>query len=392
MDEILSIQGLVVRFYTYEGVVKAIEGVDLFLKEGETLGIVGETGCGKSVTTLSAMVLTPPPGRIEGGKVLLKTDDGYVNLFELDKERLRKVRSEYMAIVFQEPGSALNPVYTIGDQIAEGLIVHKKEEYCRRALEGLRKELEDGSSAKAPFLRFEAKVLERMLKGDGSRLVGVLSRIPVLNRFNKRIYNEAMKDAINLLREMGIPDPERVVKMYPHELSGGMKQRVVIAMALTGNPKILIADEPTTSLDVTVQAQVLELIKRTKDLTSSSVIYITHDMGVIAEMCDRVAVMYAGTVCEVADVYELFKNPMHPYTKALIESIPRPGAELKSIPGMVPNLIEPPPGCRFHPRCPYAKEICKEKRPPLKEVKPGHFVACHLYGGEYGTPDKGIRP
>ena len=392
MDEILSIQGLVVRFYTYEGVVKAIEGVDLFLKEGETLGIVGETGCGKSVTTLSAMVLTPPPGRIEDGKVLLKTEDGYVNMFELDKERLRKLRSKYMAIIFQEPGSALNPVYTIGDQIAEGLILHRKEEYCRRALEGLKKELGDGSSAKSPLLSMEAKMLERMLKGDGSRLVGILSHIPVLNRFNKRIYDEAMKDAVNLLREMGIPDPERVVKMYPHELSGGMKQRVVIAMALTGNPKILIADEPTTNLDVTVQAQVLELIKRTKELTSSSIIYITHDMGVIAEMCDRVAVMYAGTVCEVADVYELFKNPMHPYTKALIESIPRPGAELKSIPGMVPNLIEPPPGCRFHPRCPHAKRICKEKRPSLKEVKPGHFVACHLYGGGDGSSDKSIRP
>ena len=390
----VDVRGLKVRFYTYEGIVKAVEGVDLKVVEGETMGVVGETGSGKTVTSYSIIRLIPAPGRLESGTINFKTERGVVDLAKLGEDELLKIRGKDISMIFQEPNAALNPTMTIGDQVIEPIMKHRYKEMVARALEEVKGELQrpDLNTLRRALLRFELNALEEMLRDELSMKTRLLSRLPLFGQFKKRIKKMALKEAERLLAAMGIPDPARVLRSYPHELSGGMKQRVVIAMALTGNPKILIADEPTTSLDVTVQAQVLELIKRTKDLTSSSVIYITHDMGVIAEMCDRVAVMYAGTVCEVADVYELFKNPMHPYTKALIESIPRPGAELKSIPGMVPNLIEPPPGCRFHPRCPYAKEICKEKRPPLKEVKPGHFVACHLYGGEYGTPDKGIRP
>ena len=193
------------------------------------------------------------------------------------------------------------------------------------------------------------------------------------------LLEEAKKEAVNMLRLMRIPDPERVVDMYPYELSGGMAQRVVIAMALACNPEILIADEPTTNLDVTVQLQILHLIKELKDKISSSVIYITHDMGVIAEMCDRVAVMYAGSIVELADVIELFKNPLHPYTRGLLESIPRPGQPFKSIPGTVPSLINPPMGCRFHERCPYAMEICTREKPKFVEIKKNHFIQCFLY-------------
>jgi len=195
------------------------------------------------------------------------------------------------------------------------------------------------------------------------------------------VKKEVRKEAIKILREIEIADPERVIDMYPHELSGGMAQRVVIAMALACNPALLIADEPTTSLDVTIQAQVLDLIRRLKEKFSSSVIYITHDLGVIAELCERVAIMYAGSICEVANVFELFKNPLHPYTRGLLESIPHPDKPFKSIKGVVPNLVDPPSGCRFHPRCQYATDICKRTKPKIIEIKKDHFLACHLHGG-----------
>jgi len=373
MSKLIEVQDVVLRFYTYEGVVKALEGVNLYLKKGETLGVVGETGCGKTMTGLSILSLIPPPGRIEGGKVLFQTGDKTLDLLSQDDATLRNVRGKDISMIFQEPSSALDPVYTVGDQIAEALLLHRKKELCERVLAQI--ERERGKKGKREL---EKKVYKKMLKNPDALSLKVFSKIPIIGRY-RRLKKEVRKEVVNILREMEMADPERVVDMYPHELSGGMQQRIVIGIALACNPTVLIADEPTTSLDVTVQAQILDLIRRLKKKFGSSVVYITHDMGVIAELCDRVAVMYAGSICEIAEVKELFRNPLHPYTKALLESIPRPGKEFRSISGMVPNLVNPPLGCRFHPRCLFAKLICTEERPKMKEVNKEHFVACHLY-------------
>lgn len=374
-DNVLEVKDLVLRFYTYEGVVKALEGVNLDVNEGEILGLVGETGCGKSVTSLSIMVLVPSPGKIEGGRIFFKHQDEKINLLDEKEKFLRTIRGASISMVFQEPRAYLNPVYTVSHQISEVLIKHKKKMLLKKALEGLEQERKkkglEGST-------FEMNLYKRMLKNPNSWVTRIISKVPLSQR---RFKLEVQREVVRILKEMEIPDPERVAKMYPHELSGGMAQRVVIAMALACNPKLLIADEPTTNLDVTVQAQILNLIKILKDKFESSVLYITHDLGVIAELCDRVAVMYAGNVVELADVYELFKDPQHPYTHGLLESIPQPGKPLKSIPGIVPNLINPPSGCRFHDRCSYAMEICRKVKPTLMEVKKDHFVACHLFGG-----------
>jgi len=376
--DLLEIEDLVVKFYTYEGVVEAIDGVNLKLKEGETLGLVGETGCGKSVTSLSVMVLIPSPGRIEDGKVFYKTSKGNFDLLKQEDAVLRGIRGEDISMIFQDPRSALNPVYTVAEQIGEVFMHHRREELCKRALEGIEQE-SSKRSALGFIYKLEKKIYERMLKNPNSLSIKMLSRIPIINRYQNRLKNEVIKDVVKVLGVMKIPDPERVADMYPHELSGGMAQRVVIAMALGCNPGLLIADEPTTNLDVTVQAQILELIRELKGKFESSVLYITHDLGVVAELCDRVAVMYAGCVCELADVTEIFKNPLHPYAQALLESIPRPGKEFKSIKGEVPALINPPAGCRFHPRCPNATELCVEQKPKFLEVEKDHFVMCHLY-------------
>ncbi|MEM2913988.1 MAG: ABC transporter ATP-binding protein, partial [Candidatus Bathyarchaeia archaeon] len=329
MAEILDIDDLRLNFYTYEGVVEALDGVELFLKKGETLGVVGETGCGKSVTGLSVMVIVPPPGRIEGGKVTLKGKNKSVELLSQSDAILRKIRGRFISMVFQDPRSALNPVYTAGDQISEVLLHHRLKDLAKRVIENLDAKIKSG---KAGFFdKYYKGLYEEMLEDPRSLRLRILSKIPIVRRFRKLLHEEAKKEAVNILRVMRIPDPERVVNMYPHELSGGMAQRVVIAMALACSPAILIADEPTTNLDVTVQLQILNLIRELKKEFGSSVVYITHDMGVVAEMCDRVAVMYAGNVVEVADVIEIFKNPLHPYTRALLESIPRPGKPFKSI-------------------------------------------------------------
>jgi len=368
-DSLVEVKNLVVRFYTYAGIVEALEGVNLHIRPGEILGLVGETGCGKSVTSFSILQLVPPPGKIEGGEIYFNKDGKVLNIRKLDEDSIRKIRGKEIAMVFQEPRAYLNPVYTIETQIGEALLTHRREEFLKRAIETLEK-TGKGSS-------FERKVYERMLKKPKS----IMTRIMAKFCSKKTLKEEIRKEVIDLLRNVEIADPERVAKMYPFELSGGMAQRAVIAMALSCNPLMLIADEPTTNLDVTVQAQILKLIRQLRERFKSSILYITHDLGVIAELCDRVAVMYAGRVVELADVYELFKDPLHPYTKALLESIPRPGQEFKSIPGTVPNLINPPKGCRFHERCQYEMEICRKVKPEFIEVKKDHFVACHLYGG-----------
>ena len=294
-----------------------MDGVDLRLEKGRTLGIVGESGCGKSVTALSIMGLIPqPPGRIAGGEVLF---DGE-NLLTLPPARLRDLRGDKLAMIFQEPMSSLNPAFQVGDQIAEVLLRHRK-------------------------------------LGKG----------------------EARNQAIEMLRRVRIPSPERRALEYPHQLSGGMRQRVMIAMALACNPQLLIADEPTTALDVTIQAQILELMRTLRAELGTAIILITHDLGVVAELADEVIVMYAGQVIERCEVRRLFAEPQHPYTIGLLGSIPRLHLEqerLTAIEGMVPDAAAFPPGCRFHPRCPFAVAKCRAEIPPLLEIHDGHFAAC----------------
>jgi peptide/nickel transport system ATP-binding protein len=422
-ENLIRIEGLVLKFYTYEGVVQALDGIDLQIKPGEILGVVGETGCGKSVTSLSILGIVPSPGAIEGGRITINLEGKDVNLLRQKEGFMRGIRGRDISMVFQEPRAYLNPVYTVENQIGEVLIVHRKQELIKRVLERLKQEesvkqqkrLED-KIAKTEKLIQEGKtkrqkevvakataekskllkklqlskekpksraigLYERWSRKPESLYIRFLSKIPVARRFQRLYKAEIRGEIVSLLKSLGIGDPERVATMYPHELSGGMAQRAVIAMSLACNPKLLICDEPTTNLDVTVQAQILELIRTLRETFKSSVLYITHDLGVIAELCERVAVMYAGNVVEVADVNELFRKPLHPYASALLASIPRPGSAFRSIPGMVPSLINPPAGCRFNDRCSYAMEVCRKIKPKLLEVEKDHFAACYLFGG-----------
>ena len=325
---LLEVKGLKTYFYTEDGIVRAVDGVDFEVYPGEVLGLVGESGCGKSVTSLSIMRLISKPGRVDAGEILL---DGE-NLLEFPENEMIKVRGNRISMIFQQPQTALNPVFKVGDQLAEVLDVHQ----------------------------------------DLGKDAG-------------------WKRAIELLKMVGVPDPERRVEAYPHELSGGMAQRVMIAMALACVPELLIADEPTTALDVTIQAQILDLIRDMRKEMNTSVILITHDLGVVAEMAERVAVMYAGEIVEQADVNTLFDEPMHPYTQGLIGSIPVLGEikeRLEVIPGSVPNLVNLPPGCRFAPRCQarvkHNLTICTDQKPELDEIKMGHKVRCWLYQSTEG--------
>jgi peptide/nickel transport system ATP-binding protein len=319
-EALIDVQDMKTYFYTDEGVGRAVDGVSFSIAKGEVLGIVGESGCGKSVTSLSIMRLVPsPPGRTVGGKILFEGE----NILEKSEAQMRKIRGNQIAMIFQEPMTSLNPVYTVGEQIAESVRLH--EGLSRRA---------------------------------------------------------AMDRAVEMLQLVGIPTPERRVKDHPHQFSGGMRQRVMIAIALACSPKLLIADEPTTALDVTIQAQILDLMQDLKARTGTAVMMITHAMGVVAEVAQRVVVMYAGQVVEEAPVEPLFGRPLHPYTQGLIRSIPRidigAGSKqrLEAIPGTVPKLIEPKPGCRFASRCRMASPECLAETPPLRELAPGHKVAC----------------
>lgn len=320
---LLEVKGLKTYFYTEDGVVRAVDGVNFEVYPGEVLGLVGESGCGKSVTSLSIMRLISKPGRVDAGEILLDGED----LLKLPEEEMIKVRGNRISMIFQQPQTALNPVFKVGDQLAEVLNVHQ----------------------------------------DMGKEAG---------------WNRA----VALLKMVGVPDPERRAEAYPHELSGGMAQRVMIAMALACVPELLIADEPTTALDVTIQAQILDLIRDMRREMGTSVILITHDLGVVAEMAERVAVMYAGEIVEQTDVNRLFDEPLHPYTQGLIGSIPILGEikeKLDVIPGSVPNLVNLPPGCRFAPRCQarvkYGLGVCTQVEPELEDIKPGHKVRCWLY-------------
>jgi peptide/nickel transport system ATP-binding protein len=365
----LTIRGLKVNFYTYAGVVKALDGVNLEIRQGETLGLVGETGCGKSVTSLAIMRLVPdPPGKIDEGEILLQGKD----LLKLSENEMRDVRGNIITMVFQDPTTFLNPVMTVGEQVAETILVHRdlRKEILEETIANLTDELHATNPASD-----QAKQLKR--------IDGLKGLEPSRFHVSKHDLKEAaMKRTIELLKTVRLPEPEVVVKQYPHELSGGMRQRVIIAMAIACHPQLLVADEPTTALDVTIQAQILDLLNDLKDTVGLSSMFITHDLGVVAETCDRVAVMYAGNIVEVASTDLIFDHPLHPYTQALLRAVPKVTERrtvLESISGSVPNLIEPPTGCRFHPRCPFVMDACKTKKPELIEIEPGHTVACFLH-------------
>jgi oligopeptide/dipeptide ABC transporter ATP-binding protein len=369
-EPLLVIRNLKVNFYTYAGVVKALDGINLELRKGETLGLVGETGCGKSVTSLAVMRLVPdPPGKIDEGEILLRGKD----LLKLSEKEMRDVRGNVITMVFQDPTTFLNPVMTMGEQVSETLLIHRdlRKDLLDERVKQLSDRLEkaDPSSKEAGTLKTELEGLKSM---DPAKL----------SASRRELKQVAMRRTIELLRTVRLPEPEAVVKQYPHELSGGMRQRVIIAMAIACHPELLIADEPTTALDVTIQAQILDLLNDLKQNVGLTAMFITHDLGVVAESCDRVAVMYAGNIVEVAYTDRLFQKPLHPYTEAMLRAIPKiveRRTELESISGSVPNLIDPPSGCRFHPRCPFVMDVCRKLKPELVEVEPGHGVACFLH-------------
>jgi peptide/nickel transport system ATP-binding protein len=391
MKKLIEMKGVTVNFYTYEGIVRALSELDLDVYQGETLGLVGETGCGKTMAALSILRLIMPPGKIESGEINFYADGNIpVNLLAIGENEIRAIRGSQISMVFQEPGAALNPVYTIGDQITEAILLHRRQELAIKALDKLDGMLTNKkdifSRIMRPVRRIQrrlyASIVDYPFETSIFFLPRFIERIPIIRRLLWRLNDEATLIAVSLLREVEIADAARVLKQYPHQLSGGMKQRAVIAMALACHTRLLIADEPTTSLDVTIQAQILELLKRLKSEIQTSILYITHDLAVAAEICDRVGVMYSGSIYELANVKDIYENPLHPYTKALMAAVPKPGETLHAIGGFVPDPLELPEGCRFHPRCQFAKDICKEKEPSLIEVTPEHFVTCHLYNGE----------
>lgn len=384
--KLIQVKNLKTYFFTEEGVVKAVDGVSFDIYEDEVLGLVGETGCGKSVTALSILQLVRAPGKIMEGTVTFKNK----NLLELDKNTMREYRGNNITMIFQDPLNSLNPVITVGDQVGEIFTLHQHDEM---------KETLDKKRLERKKRIQERKELEKELKENIENLTEVQ-----IEEFNSKIdqlkkqtsHEPVLKDILReysarIIKEVGIADAEEILDRYPHELSGGMRQRVMIAMALSCNPALLIADEPTTALDVTIQAQILDLMKELKVKFRTSVLMITHDLGIIADLCDRVAVMYSGNIVEYATALDLFKNPRHPYTIGLIGAIPsieKRDKKLRVIRGMVPNLIYPPSGCRFHPRCDSRLEICDKIKPKLVEIKDRYFIACHLFDDKYKDSPK----
>ncbi|MFH1137661.1 MAG: ABC transporter ATP-binding protein [Pseudomonadota bacterium] len=380
MTRLVETENLKTNFYTYEGVVKALNGVSLVVDRGSTFGLVGESGCGKSVYARSIMRLVQEPGRIETGKIIFfPNEDGAragINLLEQSEAYMERLRGDQISMIFQEPNAALNPTMSIGRQVGESFLFHRKKEICAQVLSDLQA---PSDQTFPPLKKYLALVHGLAAQNPDATRLKALDRIPILRGWKKRLNLEITRRSIEILGRLGIPNPERVVGLYPHNLSGGMKQRIVIAMALACGPELLIADEATSNLDVTIQAQILDLLRRLKDDVISSILLITHDLGVVAETCDRVGVMYAGNLCETAPVEKLFRNPIHPYTKALLDAVPKFSGEgmLQPIDGAVPNLVSPPSGCRFHPRCSLVMEVCRRELPPLLESAPDHFAACH---------------
>ena len=425
MARLIETENLYTDFHTFEGVVKALNGVALVIDKGETYGIVGESGCGKSVTVRSMMRIVQSPGRIVDGRILVFFDESAaskgIDLLERSEAYMTSIRGDRISMIFQEAATSLNPVFTIADQVGESFFLHRRVQMLEETIEALASELARARlftgrgwkllqkglySAELATLRaYEteiARIDDRLTHLEGSAsaaaerhalnarrdrlgkrnfLVQVARRVPFLRLYSRRLERTVRRHVVELLRSLGVANPERIAAGYPHELSGGMQQRIVIAIALACHPVLLIADEPTSNLDVTIQAQIVELIKTLKKTIISSVLYITHDLGLVAEICDRTSVMYAGDVCETAAVRDIFREPLHPYTQGLLKSVPKveQAGELASIPGNVPNLVDPPSGCRFHPRCPHVMDICPREKPPTIERGVGHFVACHLY-------------
>jgi peptide/nickel transport system ATP-binding protein len=381
MRKIIETENLRTNFYTYEGVVKALNDVCITVEHGETFGLVGESGCGKSVTVRSMMRIIQPPGKVVSGKVLLFLDKNgeqeAVDLLEQSEAYMQSCCGDQISMIFQEPNAALNPIMSIGEQVAESFLFHRKKTLSKAVLERL-----SAKDCKIPLKDFLKKLYQKFHDEQDSSIFKFLGFIPFLRRWDFLIKQEAFKRAVDIISKLGIPHAKDIAVQYPHNLSGGMKQRIVIAIALACSPMLLIADEATSNLDVTIQAQILELLKELKKEQISSILLITHDLGVVAETCDRVGVMYAGSLCEVSDSRELFGNPCHPYTKALLESVPKLHQEgmLKTIEGNVPNLVTPPLGCRFHPRCKERMDICDKEVPKLLDIGEGHTVACHLFG------------
>jgi oligopeptide/dipeptide ABC transporter ATP-binding protein len=340
MTPLLDIQNLHLEFKTFDGVSKVLAGVNLTMQRGDVLGLVGETGCGKSMTALSVPRLIPmPPGNITDGRVLFNGE----NLLDKTPDEMQRFRSRHLGMIFQDPTTNLNPLFTIREQLLDAVLYQK----------------------------MDAQQVPGRWKGF----------LPSA----RQIRADAQARAVELMGLVGIADGERRIGEYPHQFSGGMRQRVLIAMALAGEPSLLIADEPTTALDVTIQAQILRLINRLVKQLGLSVLLITHNLGVVAQTCQKVAVMYAGRVIEHAPVRDLFKNPQHPYTRGLLHAVPARHTErgaLEGIPGMIPNLIDPPEGCRFHPRCAHVMPMCSRVVPPSVAVSPDHLVDCHLYTEE----------
>ena len=381
---ILDVQNLQTYFHTQEGVVRAVENVSFKIYNNEILGLVGETGCGKSVTALSILQLVRFPGIIEGGKIIFDGED----LLQKSKDEILEYRGNRITMMFQDPMNSINPVYTVGNQIEEVFLEHKQEE-----LLALVKEHEpEFKELKTGLKKIKTELKKDTIQGNQSEIDKLDKKEQLLLKkyedvkHYRTIYTISKHWTINILKDVGIPDPEQFIKRYPHELSGGMRQRIMIAMGLACRPQLLLADEPTTALDVTIQAQILNLMKGLKKKYNTSILFITHDLGVIAKMADRVAVMYSGYVVEYGSVYKLLKDPVHPYTIGLMAAVPRPDRltkRLRNIHGTVPNLIYPPSGCRFHPRCEYCFKPCSKEVPKTIEIEQDYFVACHLFDPEY---------
>ncbi|MHA1719216.1 MAG: ABC transporter ATP-binding protein [Promethearchaeota archaeon] len=380
---LLDVKDLYTYFFTEEGIVKAVDGVSFQIHHDEILGLVGETGCGKSVTALSLLKLVRTPGKIIQGSIYFEGDD----LVPKSEDEMLKIRGNSITMMFQDPMNSLNPVLKVGDQLAEVYLLHQKEflkdevlkareknSKLKQNLKRMKKELKTASPDGAETLKNQIKAIKEQIK------------------FRITLNDIAYRESAALLDRIGLPNADTLINRYPHELSGGMRQRIMIAMGLACNSKLLICDEPTTALDVTIQAQILDMIRELKRKLKNSVLFITHSLGVIYELCDRVAVMYSGNIVEYGTVQDIFKNPQHPYTQGLMAAIPRVtkesrAKELMIIPGMVPNLIYPPHGCRFHPRCEYAMEICKKINPALKKMPNNVQVACHLFDKDKSNPD-----
>ncbi|MHA2036884.1 MAG: ABC transporter ATP-binding protein, partial [Promethearchaeota archaeon] len=386
--KLLEVKNLTTFFFTEEGIVKAVDGVSFDIYEDEVLGLVGETGCGKSVTALSILQLVRSPGKILNGSIHFQGQD----LLDLSEKEMRQFRGNNITMIFQDPLNSLNPVISVGDQVSEVFYLHRetelKQELDRRQL-NRRNKIDERK-------KLQAELNNEDMNFSEEEKTEIQLKIDSLKK--ETVHTPTLKDvardrSAGIINEVGIPDAEGILKRYPHELSGGMRQRVMIAMALSCNPALLIADEPTTALDVTIQAQILDLMKDLKKRFNTSILMITHDLGIIAEICDRIAVMYSGNIVEYATADELFKKPKHPYTQGLMGAIPsieKRDQELTTIRGMVPNLIYPPSGCRFHPRCDYRLKICDKVKPSLIEIGERYFIACHLFDPNYKDSPKYI--